>query len=358
MKNKTLSLIILFVLISTLSCDEPLTVVTNIVHSDGSVTRMIEMRNSKNSFNISELQVPFDQSWKITDSVEIGGKGDTTWVKRAIKDFKNVEEINLSYSADSGKNGFARRNADFRKSFRWFNNVYRFSESVDRILSYGHPVKDFMNSEQLQFFYSPDSEQEAKKNGPDSLKFRAISDSVSACSDKWIIKNFVSQWIGEFSKLASEKDGIREAIETLKKNEDELIRDVTINESAFDSLWSNGTILNKFLGNNGYQKYKTEADSAIDITTNLVLPDFANYSVRIVMPGKLTGSNGFADSSNTLVWPVKADFFMTEPYVMWAESKVPNTWAWIISGLFLLFVFTGVVIRSAKKKKGRTTSLS
>ncbi len=32
------------------SCDEPETVVTNIVHPDGSVTRKIEMRNSKNKF--------------------------------------------------------------------------------------------------------------------------------------------------------------------------------------------------------------------------------------------------------------------------------------------------------------------
>jgi hypothetical protein len=34
---------------------------------------------------------------------------------------------------------------------------------------------------------------------------------------------------------------------------------------------------------------------------------------------------------------------------MRAESKVPNRWAWIVSGLFLLFVVTGIII----KKKGK-----
>ena len=77
--------------------------------------------------------------------------------------------------------------------------------------------------------------------------------------------------------------------------------------------------------------------------------DFKDYAVRIVMPGKLIGTNGFIDSSQTLLWPVKSDFFMTEQYEMWAESKVPNTWAWIISVVFLLFVLAGVIIRIIKK---------
>jgi hypothetical protein len=67
------------------------------------------------------------------------------------------------------------------------------------------------------------------------------------------------------------------------------------------------------------------------------------------MPGKLIGTNGFIDSSQILLWPVKSDYFLTEPYEMWAESKSTNTWAWIVSGLFLAFVLTGVLLRIIKK---------
>ncbi len=42
------------------------------------------------------------------------------------------------------------------------------------------------------------------------------------------------------------------------------------------------------------------------------------------MPGKLIGTNGFIDSSQVLLWPVKSDYFITEQYEMWAESKIPN----------------------------------
>jgi hypothetical protein len=116
-----------------------------------------------------------------------------------------------------------------------------------------------------------------------------------------------------------------------------------------DSLWTNGIILKEYLGETNYQRYKTDADTAIERVTRNLFIDFKGYSERIVMPGKLTGTNGFIDSCNVLLWPVKSDYFMTEPYEMWAESKLPNRWAWIVSGVFLLFVIAGVIIRGIKK---------
>ena len=45
MKRKSIKLIVSLSLMLTISCNEPETVVTNIVHADGSVTRKIQMRN-------------------------------------------------------------------------------------------------------------------------------------------------------------------------------------------------------------------------------------------------------------------------------------------------------------------------
>ena len=51
------------------------------------------------------------------------------------------------------------------------------------------------------------------------------------------------------------------------------------------------------------------------------------------MPGKLTGTNGYIDSTQK---PYLAGecliFFCTDQYEMWAESKTTNIWAWIVSG--------------------------
>jgi hypothetical protein len=349
MKRKTYKLILSLIFMMVASCDEPETVVTNYVHPDGSVTREIEMRNLENNFKKSNIQVPFDSTWTVKDSVEINQKGDTTWIKRAVKQFKNIDEINLAYKTDSGANKEISRQAGFKKRYKWFNTEFRFSERIDKKLSFGYPVKDFLNNEELLYFYSPENLKHNKENGPDSLKFRALSDSVKQKTDKWTAKNLVSEWIGEFSKLTTEKAGNDMTIKSLKAREDEFVRIVEKNDKKLDSLWTNGILLKEFIGEANALKYKTEADSAISIVAKNIWINFKEYSIRVVMPGKLIGTNGYIDSSRILLWPVKSDFFLTEPYEMWAESKVPDRWAWIVSGLFLVFVLTGVIIRVIKK---------
>nr|MCU0363619.1 hypothetical protein [Bacteroidales bacterium] len=101
MKTKTLLKSIVVMLLLAAACDEPETVVTNIVHRDGSVTRIVEMKNSKMNFKTSSLQVPVDSTWTISDSLAVGSEGDTTFFRRAEKLFSSAEELNLAYKCDS-----------------------------------------------------------------------------------------------------------------------------------------------------------------------------------------------------------------------------------------------------------------
>ena len=342
-------MVVSMILILIASCDEPQTIVTNYVYPDGSVLRKMEIRNPKNNFKKSSLQVPFDSTWTVKDSLEISQKGDTTWIKRAEKHFKNIDQINLAYMTDSSANKSYSRNAGFRKRFKWFNSEYRFSERIEKISAFGCPVKDFLNNEELLYFYSPESLKQEKENGADSLKYKALSDSVKNKTDKWALKNFISEWTGEFSKLTEGKAGQDISRESLKAREAELEQIIAENDKKFDSLWANGVILKKFIGETNALRYKAEADSAMKLAESVIINDFKDYTLRIAMPGKLIGTNGFIDSSQVLQWPVKSDYFMNEPYIMWAESKIPNIWAWVVSGLFLAFVLMGVVLRVIKK---------
>jgi hypothetical protein len=353
MKRTSVKLVVLIMLMLVVSCNEPETIVTNYVHPDGSVTRKIEMKsiegNINKRFKISDIQVPIDDSWTVRDSCEVDKKGDTTWIRRAEKLFKSIDEINLAYKADSGSNKKFSRKAGFNKKFKWFNTEFRFSERIDKQLSFGYPIKQFLNNEELIYFYSPEKLKDDKENGPDSLKFRALNDSIKHKTDKWTSKNLVSEWIGDFSQLTAGKADKEMSFQSLKSREDEFEKIIEKNDKKVDSLWKNGILLKEFIGEDNARKYKTEADSAVSLVAGNIWTNFSDYSVRIVMPGKLIGTNGFIDSSHVLLWPVKSDFFMTEPYEMWAESKIPNTWAWIVSGLFLVFVLSGVIMKVIKK---------
>jgi len=348
MKSKMLKTVLIVILGIITSCDDPETIVTDIVHADGSVLRKIEMKNNEKKFEIKKIQVPFDSTWKVRDSVEISGK-DTTWVKRAEKTFAGVAELNRAYAADSGYNRKTKRSCEFVRKFRWFNTGYRFSEIIDKEFEYGYPVKDFLNQEELSFFNSPNNIQSKLENGPDSLRYKALKDTIDKKSEKWLLKSAASEWIGQFSELTKGKAEADMSFKALKARENELYQLAIENQDHFDSLWKNGIILKQFIGETNMNKFRTEADSSLSIVAQKLFIDFHDYTVRIVMPGKLIGTSGMIDSSKNLFWPVKADYFYTEPYVMWAESKVSNHWAWIVTAVFVLFVLAGIIFRAIKR---------
>ena len=316
----------------------------------GSITRKIEMRKKDNKFKIKDIQVPLDSTWVTTDSCEISLKGDTTWVIRAVKDFRNAGELNLAYQADSGCNRSTKRYASFSKRFRWFNTIYRFSETIMNRFKYGSPVSEFLNKEELRWFYSPSGENAAKLNGPDSLRYKSLSDTVDIRKDEWFFNTIVSEWIGEFSEQLGPDIESDMSKDSLKEREGILLDIIKAHDDDIDSLWKSGYILKEFIGESNSLKYRSEADSAMEIVEDRILSRFVGYTVRISMPGKLISSNGFADSSQLLVWPVSDEYFLTEPYEMWAQSKIPNIWAWIVSAFFVAFVITGIIVR--KKKRG------
>jgi hypothetical protein len=349
MKTRGLKFLLMIALISVFSCNEPRTVVTDIVHTDGSVTRRIEMKNSENNFKISDLQVPFDDTWTIKDSLEIGEKGDTTYVKRAEKLFESVTLLNETYLKDNSVNKGVKRHAAFSRKFRWFNTEYRFEESADKLISFGYPLSDFLNKEERDFFYSPASLNDKRRSGPDSLKYKALEDTTTKKTDFWLYKNVVSEWTGLFSGLIGDKAGKDMSHESLKAKEDYFSKVVKENENKFDSLWAAGKILKEFIGEQNAVRYKTEADSAMKMMEKTLFVDFKGYSQCITMPGRLIGTNGYRDSSQMIQWPVKSDYFVSEPYVMWAESRTTNIWAWIATGLFLIFVTAGLVLKMIRK---------
>jgi len=347
MKGKSIKTVVALLTVLVTSCGEPETVVTNIVHPDGSVTRKLEMRSEDGEIEMADVQVPFDSTWTIRDSIEIDEDGDTTWVKRAEKFFASFDVINMDYMADSSSNSGIKRRTEFARKFKWFNNEYRFAEVIENTMSNGYPVSDFMNEEELDWFYSPDDVVVDKLSGPDSLRYKALSDTVDDKTDKWIYKSLVSEWIASIAELAKGKQGVDEIVEKFKKNEEHITN--LIIEEKFDSLWSSGIIFKEMIGEENALRFQADADSALENIENLFMIDFEYYTVRIVMPGEIIGTNGFIDSTGVPLWPTNSNYFLTEPYVMYAESKTPNRWAWIFSGIFLLFVLAGIVFRIIRK---------
>lgn len=345
MKYRKIISVIAMLLILVFSCGEPETTVTNIIHTDGTVTRRIEMKSQDKNFEPGDVQVPYDSTWLIRDTIEVVNDKDTTWIRTAEKTFNNVEEINSIYLADKGTNAGINRSASFRKKFRWFYTTIRFSEKVSNTFLYGYPIEKYLSGEELQFFYLPDNISDERLSGPDSTKYKELNDRVSEKTEHWMSVSLVSEFIEEFSGLTEGRAGVDISKESLKKREEEV--------SNLVPDGSDSSIFVSLLGARNYKLFRKEVDSAYTILEKRFDQQFSfsKYSVKYVMPGKVVETNGFIDKTGEIIWPVKAEYFFTAPFEMWAESKISNIWAWIVSGLFLLFVIAGMSVRKTRRKR-------
>ncbi|UCG28292.1 MAG: hypothetical protein JSV24_02735, partial [Bacteroidales bacterium] len=190
-----ISMIILF------SCDYE-THVINTVHEDGSVTRKVIVINDTNrEFESKNFRVPIDSTWNTEVTEELNDNNDTIWILTAEKHFASVDEINEEYIHDKGSNRALKRRANFSKRFKWFTTVFRYSETVGKVLTVTCPATDFMTDEELTYFYLPESVKSELATGKDSVRYEALSDSVETNSEIWLWTGLVRQWIETFYDL-------------------------------------------------------------------------------------------------------------------------------------------------------------
>ncbi|MCI0522686.1 MAG: hypothetical protein L0Y37_03425 [Bacteroidales bacterium] len=335
MKRK---LSLLLPLLFIVSCNGPETIVTNFVNPDGTVLRRVEMQNTENNFGQKVTRVPVDSTWTITDSITVSPDGDTTWFMTAEKLFESIDAINESYLTDSGSNRVVHRTAAFRREFRWFTTTVWFSEQCGKTMLYGYPKEDYLAVEDIEFMMLPAKIMVEKLTGPDSTLFRVLKDSLDEKTDLWATECFISEWIEEAGKLseASGKDSL--TTEMLRSHEKEFLEILEPDHNM--SL----TCI-PILGEEVCSRFSAELDTAQNIVMERLNTSlfFDDYTLQIVMPAKVIATNGYQMPGGELAWPVTGNHFLTSDSLMFAEVRIINYWAIILtlillSGLILLIV--------------------
>ncbi len=346
MKNKKCITVLFACFTILFSCDSYETTVINSVHADGSVARVVVMRNDESAqFEPEEFKVPLDSTWKTEIGIEVDGESDTTWVLTAEKYFKNVEEMNRNYEADTGRNGNLNRHVSFIKKFRWFTTIFRFSERVERTMEVDCPVNDFLTDEELDFFYLPHSIQKMAETGPDSLEIKALLSSIEEKTEAWYTTCLVRRGLSAFSGMYlihGHEELSREEIMSKESEIMALMEEDMDQDSLFNSVFGEGFV----------REYKQLIDSTITIfeeELSLSL-NASSYDIKTRMPGKIIATNGYlgfvegGDPVKEVMWTVSGEYFLSENYDMWVESRVNNYYIWVISILFIIFAITGFIL--------------
>ena len=341
-----------------LSCDYKKTQVINTVHRDGSVTRKFMLETNTTAYlDRKSMDIPIDSTWNteitmdIRDQKEGEGK-DTIWHLAAEKHFNSVEEINKAYEHDNGANRFLKRKAGLSKRFRWFTTVFRYSETVERVLEINNPLSDYLSEEELNFIYLPEKVQNALKNGPDSLKYKAFDKALEPKAETWLWVSEIRQWaevfyalFGDDPDLTLSKDELlskeKQFADFLMNNDEPDENSETFADSVFIALY----------GHDFYSRFKNEIDSAVSVVDQIDQSFWSasDYDLEIRLPGKIIASNGYAETDahyngeKGILWTVSGVYFLTEDYEMWAESRVNNYVLWAVALVFIFFVTTGFI---------------
>lgn len=348
MKRKYKVQLMIISLIFLFSCGGYETRVINTIHQDGSITRIVTMKNDTCEFLPEKYRVPVDSTWNIEITMEIEDE-DTSWCLTAEKLFQSVEELNAAYENDTGINEELPRSASFSKQFRWFNTHYSFSEKIDQTLHIDCKLSEFYKDEELSFFYLPNKIQEELKNGPDSLKYMELSDSLETIYEYWLFTGLAREWVEIFYDLFGTHHELNISKEEMRTKvplfTEQLILDELDEQETFRNI----------LGEDFYKIFETEIDSSFEVLDEILTDywDMSEYDVEIRMPGKILASSGYASTGESeqekgIIWTVTGDYFMGQPYEMWAESQTTNYWAWVVTAMFIIFVAAGLLYQHRK----------
>lgn len=346
MKRKIILTLTLLTMV--ISCEGPETTVTNFIRSDGSVMRKAELKNITDELNLSDFSVPVDSTWKLRDSIDISDKGDTTWFMLAEKLFRSADEINEAYLADTGKNSNVKRIATYQHSFKWFTSELRFTEKCSKSLSNGYPAGKFLTPEEIEFNKLPSFIRKEMLTGADSLKYSVLADSLDSHTERWLLSSLILEWIADACSLctASGKDTL---FSDMLRSHELDFNLYTLTDENFDSTCV------AILGDSIFQKYKPELDNSMTIAEEKFDRSFSftKYTMKTVMPSKVRATNGYTMPGGEIAWPVNGDLFLTDDYVMWAESGEVNYWAIFLTAL-LLVTLPLEIRKHTPKRKGNT----
>lgn len=345
MKTKNL-LPILLLAVSMVSCTTYYQVKTQ-VFPDGSARREVYAFGDSAFMAGNWAQNPFmfslDSGWTVTrfDSV------------RMHNYFGEKEKINVcasreQASVDLFSEQVRPKNPMFRplvtpretltKHFRWFYTYYTYNGVYPELTEKGPvPLKNYLNESEQKLWFQGDDTAYRGMNG---LEMKEVLDRLEGQFVQWynrslyelsieVMRPFIADLKqGDYlSRLNAAKDSLYQAYRPQNDDPDfspalvcQLL-DTHFHTDCFSLL---------------YKEKQQEVDKKFDEETRSVELFGVVIQYELNMPGQMLSANTTFREDGHWVWKVDAYRLLAGEYLLTAESRVPNIWAFILTGLLIL----------------------
>jgi len=313
------------------------------VHDDGSFTRTIIIRGDSSDVFKKDLPYPVDTTWAM--EVKQDTADSAKLVVTYTREFQNNDDLMAEIQGDTSWMKQIPRHTEIRKRFGFFYSrlVYKevySSANPFKELSY----KDFLTPEEYLWI----TRQKPVQSPADSVKRKDAEDKVFQYLEKSATaeaEKILADGIARLNDPALDPkevgkyhDSIHAALNRWDKTDSLLFIDK----------------LSKWSGNPAYLRLNElkpplfeEFRQHVEFLTDIL--GMEEFHVEAELPGVITKTNSNILAGNKISWDVFPMAFLLEDYTMSAESRIVNTWAFILTGLVLLGLVALLVYKNLKK---------
>lgn len=237
------------------------------------------------------------------------------------------------------------------KKFRWFYTYYEYTATYHELPDKGPvPLSKFLTPEEQQIWFRGDEAAYAGLNG---MELDNKLDDIGSkfwqwynCTQFEISFRIISQLVenqGDTTYLhcmEKQKESVSKKVLSANENFDGSPEAIC---SMFDEACRTKYFLGLYASNKDAMDKKFEKDSEVSA--------LFYYAIKfeLTMPGKLIATNADSQSDDGIAWRVDAFRLVTGDYLLTAESKMINYWAFGVTLLLILACF-GICLRRYRRK--------
>ena len=365
--NKLLSY---FAILFFASCTQPSDMLT-VINSDGSCYREFS-ENADSAFlmgNLSAEHNPFpaviDSTWEIRWSFKNSGLRKDFPLSKAVYDsiqritsktvrirnqkskedilvfvrrsYKSVKEMDKNFKFKKACEwNYLNVRHTLDKKRRWFFTYYTYQEFYPKIeTGLELPLKNYMTDSESLYWFTGKPDLLAGMNGIEAKEYVT---KMEENYNKWLIQNW---WNIEYKVLIKNYNQL--SLKPVTREHLQALRDTIFESNVnFNPDFSMEKTLNDYFKTKAFSVLWNKENSPMKKSEDSLNKKFSfifsqSFNYKLVMPGKITQSGNAVNHGDTLVWKLSSYRMIPAGYLIEAESRTTNIWAFVITGLLIIF---------------------
>ena len=252
------------------------------------------------------------------------------------RNYKSVEELDSTFRLKSANDwNMVKVKHSLEKKFRWFYTYYTYRETYNKLkLNFDIPVEKYMTKAEAQFWFTGKPEILKGMNG---LETREYVGKIEDNYNKWVVRNL---WNEEFKVVLKNYDSLAKKPVAKEKLE-------TLNDSIYNSKINNSMdfdiikVLNTYFKTNDFSMLSEKENGPLkkfDEDTNLKFAFFYSQEInyKLSLPGDIIQANNAVVEGEVLTWKLTPQRLIPDDYIIEAQSRKANLWAFILTGLIVI----------------------